>query len=921
MINFTSGIFKIGTFDVTIEMIIIAIQVVIIIIALIAYRSNYRTQMRVSLLMDVEANVYSKNGLEVYLKKKRKKFSNPTLVVVEISNLDALYTNYQQRHKLMLQISDTILKGLSKTETIARVEFNRYMIVYNDRGRDDIKQFCKEIEQRFDDLYFEHYGKYNFNLVFGIYENPKLENTKEVIFHSLAILRYSNVREKNMVYFCDEVATSLQRLQHMNELKTSALEQRRFVPYIQPKVDLITGKVIGGEILVRWVDENQNFLYFPGEFVPLFESNGFIKLIDFEMLEYGCALAQGLVQRGHRDIVISVNISKMNFDSPTFSKDVMAIVSKYNITPKNIEIEITETIVMNNYQYVSNCIMDLRQLGFQVAMDDFGKENSSLGSLSTNPFDTIKMDIVFFKNKLSTEKDRYIVQNILNMLCKLNCHIVCEGIEDKQTLDVLATLNQNVIIQGYCISKPIPVSSFEAFVDTTFDFNYPPITEKVIVGTNKAIEVGATKDAQGQGGTSINISGITTGSEFDEMKRQMAEMQRMFQKTLEEQKQQAHEQEMKLMKQQMELLAKQKDGNDQPKSDTRDEKIEALKREIEMMRYSQERDRYSSRYYDRPSNEDSKINELQKEIEVLKTRQQPSLNVDELIMKLSASQNSAIQSEVEKANQEAKDLRDTLERERREKEELENLINELKKKEEEEELDEEQIRKEQEEANKKLNLDLETLSEDDKDDDEEEEEEEIVKEVLEKPKYSLEELEAIIDQFKKKYDTEWNQQAKAQLKDGYYEVINGLKYYQRKQKTTFPERMKDATAEVKQLYNIAKNELLQYEGVTNKQLSSYDTFYIGKKQIAKLSLTKRRIRVFLALDCSQYSPRQFPHKNVSSKKVHAKTPFFMMIKSRLSVKRMKSLIGDIMVENHVKINPDYTAEDFAAKFKHYKKSA
>ena len=130
--------------------------------------------------------------------------------------------------------------------------------------------------------------------------------------------------------------------------------------------------------------------------------------------------------------------------------------------------------------------------------------------------------------------------------------------------------------------------------------------------------------------------------------------------------------------------------------------------------------------------------------------------------------------------------------------------------------------------------------------------------------------------------------------------------------------MKRASDEVKQLYNIAKNELLQYSGITNKTLNSYDCFYNGKKLIAKLSMTKRSVRVYLALDPSQYSERQFPHRDVSSKKVHAKTPYFMMIKSKLSVKRMKMLIDDMMLNEKTKLNEEYSPVDYAAKFKYTK---
>lgn len=975
MILASDALFTIGDFEVTATILALGIFAVVLLIAIIAYRVNHRIQQKAAKYMDDECLIYSQKGLEKFLKKKGKKLSNPTIVVVEFKNLNYLYTNYDKRNKLMLQIADELLKGLDKNEVAGRMEFNKFPIIFEGKNRDEIFDKCVSIEKKFEDISVAGYGKYDFDIAFGIYENPPVKED-DVVMVAAAIIKYSNISNGNKYYFCLEVKEALDRLKRMNLEKDYDFEQKRFIPYIQPKVDLKTGRVVGGEILVRWIDENHNFKYSPAEFIPLFESNGFIKKVDDLMFQHACLLAQTLAEKGRNDVVISVNSSKMNFLSSNYEQKIMETVSYYHVSPKNLEIEVTETTVMENFQYVSNCIMTLRQLGFSVAMDDFGQEYSSLGSLSVNPFDTIKLDRVFFNNKLSTEKDRHIVRNVLDMLSKLNYKKVCEGVSDKQTLDVLATINQDVIIQGYCISAPIPLPQFEAFLDTVFEFNYPPLvpyndtlSSAATVIPQVEVKSDAGQGGTGAGNTSINITGLGGGgsdnaAQFEEMRRQMMEMERKFQAQLEEQRRLSQEEEMKRLRAEMEKLKDkpstkqenngeieslrrevdmlramqtnqpQQQGQTYQKDYGRDDEITRLRRELDDLRYQQDRDRrYANDVYDRErysryedrysNNNNSEIAELQRQVRELTERQnqQPQIDVNELISRLSQTQNDNAKYQVEKAQEEARSLRDKLERERKEREELENLLRDLQTQDEETEEDEQLA---QEQADLNLNLDLSTLKDDEsvdddeEDEDDEEEETSVVNDKVVKPNLSLGEIEAIIKSYQDKYSDDWNQRAKEELKDGYYEVINGLKYYKGRQKRTFIDKIKKASPELKQIFNIVKNEFMKYSGVTNKLTNSYDCFYLGRKQVAKLSLTSKKVKVYLAADPNKYPERQFPHKDLSSKKSQVRTPYYTLVKSQLSVKRINKVYADVMAENNISVNPDYKPIDYATKYKFLK---
>ena len=115
-----------------------------------------------------------------------------------------------------------------------------------------------------------------------------------------------------------------------------------------------------------------------------------------------------------------------------------------------------------------------------------------------------------------------------------------------------------------------------------------------------------------------------------------------------------------------------------------------------------------------------------------------------------------------------------------------------------------------------------------------------------------------------------------------------------------------------------KNEIMKYAGVSNRVTNYYDCFYLGRKQICKISLTSKKVRVYLAADPTKYPERQFPHKDVSAKKAHTRTPYYTMVKSQLSVRRMNKVIADIMAESNVTINDSYKPVDYVTRFKHLK---
>lgn len=975
-------LFSLGSFDVTIKILIYLFVLIILIVAVIAFRRNYILQMKLSQLVDPESSVHNSQGTVVNLRRRRNKIrkvsvdNDPALLIVRIDNLGSLYIGYHNRSKLMRTIVEVFRYDLNKQEFVTRVDFNKFCVVLANRDTYDIKSYIYSLNDRLNTLDIENYGLYTFYLTCGVYEHVPLEYPKTDLELALATLSYATVRDGNIYFYNEDVLNMVKRIELINASKEAALDNNQFIPYIQPRIDFRTGRVVGGEILVRWLDGNETPIYEPREFIPLFETNGFIKKIDMLMFKAACELQQLVVASGHNDVIISSNFSRLTLNNAYAADELKSLVTQYNVNPATMELEVTESDYMENANAFATTIARLKQQGFKVSMDDFGKKESSISLLSNTSFDTICADRFLFESGLNGDKDKFIAKNVVNLLSNVGHNTVLEGIETKPVLDYLATVDRDVLLQGYYFSKPMPVTKFVPFLDRVFEFDYADeeeIEEEVVEEEKEEKEdtIQTTVQTLPNGNTSINISGIggqnnEHDKEMEEMRRQMDEMRHQFELSLEEQKRLAHEEEMKRIKEEMEKLKnapkEQQPSNKhelealrleierlrlsanntntthtqtrivQRERDYRDDEIYHLKREIDNLRYDRERDR-ERHYYDRgyyvtdryvnltaDNSRDRELDLLQKQIDDLKENQknQPVFNIDELVEKLTKTQNDS-RYQIEKAQAEVKSLSERLDQERKEREELEKLIDDLKNSEPEpvEEIDETSKEKEQEEADKNLNLDLSTLSKSNAPDDDDDEDEDEEEEKLEKPTLSLEELEAIIQSYRDKYEDEWNQHAKEELQDGYWEIIDGLKYYERK-KQNFLDRLRSASPELKQLFNIVKNELMKYKDVKNRLTKKYDCFYLGRNQICKLSLTSKKVKVYLAADPAQYPERQFPHKDVSDKKSHVRTPYYTMVKSQLSVKRMNKVIADIMAESNTKVNPDYKPVDFVNKLKYMK---
>lgn len=229
--------------------------------------------------------------------------------------------------------------------------------------------------------------------------------------------------------------------------------------YLQPQFNLSTGRLYGAEALIRRIEEDGRVLA-PDVFLPLLESNGIIRHIDFFVLETVCSLLNELDAKGHKLDKIAVNFSRVTLQEYDVTSEILAICKRYNIDASRITVEITETSSIFKNRDLAELIGLLKGAGFSVSLDDYGSEYSNISTLSNVGFDEIKLDRSIVSELQYNEKARTIVTHTVAMIRDLKVFkLVAEGIETSFELDMLKEFGCDYG-QGYLFSRPIPVESF-----------------------------------------------------------------------------------------------------------------------------------------------------------------------------------------------------------------------------------------------------------------------------------------------------------------------------------------------------------------------------------------------------------------------------------------------------------------------------
>ena len=363
--------------------------------------------------------------------------------------------------QILRQIHKIIDDELRWDEVSGRIMADNFGILMRYHSLPKLDQRLYRISKQLSELTDEQGNSYGIILYFGVYVVEEDETNISVMLEHANLAR-KKISPSHLVPMGIYDVKESQRLGRDKALEMKmhkALEQGHFVPYLQPKYELEGESIAGAEALVRWIDPEEGMIY-PNEFIPLFEANGFIVELDLYMFEEVCKLIERWNKEGHPVIPVSVNLSRSHFEIPNFFDYYEYVLKKYDIPPRSIEIELTESLFYNDMESLSVLVQQIHRAGLSCSIDDFGSGYSSLNMLKDVKVDALKLDRVFFESGDNDERGRDIIQSVIQLAQALDLHTISEGVEERKQVEFLKEMHCD-LIQGFVFAKPMPVPEFE----------------------------------------------------------------------------------------------------------------------------------------------------------------------------------------------------------------------------------------------------------------------------------------------------------------------------------------------------------------------------------------------------------------------------------------------------------------------------
>ncbi|MCP4285776.1 MAG: EAL domain-containing protein [Gammaproteobacteria bacterium] len=299
----------------------------------------------------------------------------------------------------------------------------------------------------------------------GIALYPEDGDAAETLLRNADVAMYqAKKRGKNKaIFYSSSMNKTTLRVLNFEEELRRALQEEQFEIYFQPKISVKSKKLVGAEALIRW-HHPEHGLVFPGDFLPVAEETGLIGPISNWVMAESCRQIRGWQESGKKVVSVSVNVSNQQFDGNELLAIVQQTLSETGIEPALLELELTETIVMENAQLAIELTNQLKQQGVALSIDDFGTGYSSMSHLKRLSVDKLKIDRSFIKDLGCAPEDEAIVQAITALAHSLNLKVTVEGVETEQQLKFLGRCGCEEA-QGFLFSKAIPADQFVQWLE------------------------------------------------------------------------------------------------------------------------------------------------------------------------------------------------------------------------------------------------------------------------------------------------------------------------------------------------------------------------------------------------------------------------------------------------------------------------
>lgn len=387
--------------------------------------------------------------------------------LADLDNFKLFNDRFDQRtgDLVVAEIAQRLMAIAREEDTVGRLDGDEFIIIQNDiESWDSVPAMAQHIQAAISEP-LKHRGmRMSVHSSMGIATFPSgAQDAEELLNNATYALQEAKLNGRGRVQmFTDEIREKvLGRLQLEEEIKIG-IKKNEFEMYYQPKIDLGTTKVTGAEALIRWIHPERGFVS-PADFIELAEETGLIVPLSDWLLDNVCAQIALWNKIGLPEMQIAINLSALQFQDPDLVAKVATTIAKHGIQPKQLELEITESAIMNDASEAIKLLEKFRELGVSLAIDDFGTGYSSLSYLKQFPVHTLKIDQAFVRDIEPDSADAVIVRAIIGLCQHFNMKVVAEGIETEQQRDLLREFGAQ-IGQGYLFAKPMPAVDFGRWV-------------------------------------------------------------------------------------------------------------------------------------------------------------------------------------------------------------------------------------------------------------------------------------------------------------------------------------------------------------------------------------------------------------------------------------------------------------------------
>ncbi len=389
-------------------------------------------------------------------------FKNVGAVLLDISRFKRINDTFGH------SLADQILAGVGKRlsdynfgDIKARISADHFLIVKENTSKEELLDYIKAIEKRAGNAVVGNNQRIKINLNYGILITKEIDLLK-IIHDAELALRLAKTSSKHNYYILDGEQSKRDEKRFINEFSLQrALDEHQLFVVYQPVISINNNTVDGAEALVRW-NHPEFGVISPGDFISLAEETGLINPIgDFVILEVIKQLREWL--DSGIDKQISLNLSPKQFLAPNFKDNIIGLVHKYNIPAESLIVEVTESIMISDFENITETLIELHDNGILIALDDFGTGYSSMQYLGVLPIDILKIDRIFIHNAARSETYLNILKSIIAMAHSLNMDIVAEGVETQEEISLVREL-QCEYIQGFYYSKPLEINKFKEYL-------------------------------------------------------------------------------------------------------------------------------------------------------------------------------------------------------------------------------------------------------------------------------------------------------------------------------------------------------------------------------------------------------------------------------------------------------------------------